>query len=466
LSDVIAIVAGDSSSMALRDDRRVLEWGRDATTPPAEATNLVSIASGNFHRVGLREDGEVFSWGFENGGLGQTRVPSDLPPVVAIAAAGDASFGLIPATGEPHIARHPRRQMLFTGHPLRLEASVFPGAAPVTYRWSRNGVELPFQTNAVLDISSATVADAGRYYVRASNAVGSDTSREADVAVMEQAPVILSQPADVVTYVGGPVYLSVSAAGSAPLTFQWFFNGAPVPSATNASLVFLQAAASHAGAYRAVISNSLGKVISRPAELRLVPAIFLAQTEVPVNGAGQFTFKVRVSEPLPRDVRVRFDFWSGSAGEDGLTREAFVVIAAGSVEQCAAIQDPALAQALAAGFSGALRLIESDVAAVASPAEAVFPQAGPDTQELDCYPVGGEPARFLPGGLQRPADGTVEISFSMPAEGTFIMQSSTDLQHWWPVQGTFAKDPTGHRVWFSDREARSAPMRFYRIRSE
>src|SRR5437773_638779 len=188
LSNVIAIVAGNSYSMALRDDGTVLEWGRDATTPPAEATNLVSIASGNFHRVGLREDGVVFSWGFENGGLGQTRVPSDLPPVIAIAAAGDASFGLIPATGEPHIARHPRRQTLFTGHPLRLEASVFPGAASVTYRWSRNAVELPLQTNAVLDISSATVTDAGRYYVRASNAVGSDTSREAEVTVMEQAP--------------------------------------------------------------------------------------------------------------------------------------------------------------------------------------------------------------------------------------------------------------------------------------
>src|SRR5205814_839383 len=114
-------------------------------------------------------------------------------------------------------------------------------------------------------------------------------SREAEVTVIEQAPVILSQPADVMTYLGGPAFLRVSAAGSAPLAFQWFFNGAPVPSATNASLVFLQATATHAGAYRAVISNSLGKVISRPAELRLVPAIFLAQTEVPVNAAGRFT---------------------------------------------------------------------------------------------------------------------------------------------------------------------------------
>src|SRR5439155_5496112 len=262
-------------------------------------------------------------------------------------AAGDTSFGLIPATGEPHIARQPRSQTLFTGQRLRLEARVFPGAAPVAYRWFQNGVELPFQTNAVVDISSATVADAGRYSVRASNALGSDTSRAVEVTVVEQAPVIPSQPADVLTYVAGPGSFSVSAAGSAPLTFQWFFKDAPLPSATNASLIFAKVSAADAGAYQVVISNGLGSVVSRRAELRLMPAIFHAQTEVAVNGTGRFTFKVRVSEPVPRDVRVRLVFWSGQLAEDGVIREAFVVIAAGLVEQCAAIEDLALAQALA-----------------------------------------------------------------------------------------------------------------------
>ncbi|HXJ55142.1 MAG TPA: immunoglobulin domain-containing protein [Verrucomicrobiae bacterium] len=465
LSNVVQVVAGNCYSMALRNDGSVVEWGRETYAPPSDATNLVAIATGNFHRVGLRDDGVVFSWGFENGGAGQIRVPTDLPPVIAIAAAGDASFGLLPATAEPHIARHPRRQTLFTGEPLRLEASVFPGAAPVTYRWFRNGVELPSQTNAVLEIASATLGDAGRYSVRATNALGSDTSREAEVTVMEQAPVILSQPADVVTYAGGSGSFGASATGSAPLSFQWFFDGAPLPGATNATLIFPRAKATDAGAYQIVISNSLGLAVSRLAQLRLVPAVFLAQTEVPVDVSGRFTFKVRISEPLPSDVRVRLTFFWTFA-DFGTAREAFVVIAAGSIEQCAAIQDTGLAQALTAGLSGELHLLESDVAVIASPAEAIFRQADPDEHESGCDSVAGAPARFLPGGLQRQADGTVELSFSTPTEGTFIIESSIDLQHWWPVDGTFAMDPAGHQVWFIDLEARDEDMRFYRVRSE
>src|ERR1043166_974193 len=98
------VVAGNCYSMALKDDGTVIEWGSGVggLFLPREATNLVAIATGNFHRVGLREDGKVFSWGWENGNAGQTRVPVDLPPVVSIAAAGDSSYAIVPAAGEPH----------------------------------------------------------------------------------------------------------------------------------------------------------------------------------------------------------------------------------------------------------------------------------------------------------------------------------------------------------------------------
>lgn len=465
LSNVVAIAAGsDNFNMALREDGTVIEWGRDATAPPPEAINLVAIAGGLGHRIGLRDDGRVISWGFENGNAGQTRVPPDLPPVIAIAAAGDASFGVIPASGEPHLARQPRQQTLFTGQRLRLEASVFPGAEPVSYRWFQNGAELPFQTNAVLEILSATIADAGRYFLRASNAFGTDTSREAEVIVVEQAPLIVAQPVDVMTYLGGFASFSVAATGTVPLMFRWFFNDAPLPGATNASLVFQQVSGTNAGVYHVVISNGLGTAISRSVELRLTPAIILAQTEVPVNSSGRFTFKVGVSEPLAREVRLQFVYWHDTPWRGAAVREAFAVVAPGAIEQCVAIQDAALAQALADGFSGVLQLVVADGAMVASPAEAVFRVAS--VGDLMCDTVSIEPPRFVPRGLQKRPDGAVELIFSADTHRPFSVQASTDLQNWWTVTGVFAVDPVGGHIWFLDRDASNAPMRFYRIHGE
>jgi alpha-tubulin suppressor-like RCC1 family protein len=189
LSNVVAIAAADCYSMALRDNGMVIEWGTGTYSPPPEATNLVAIATGNFHRVGLREDGLVFSWGFENGGAGQTQVPADLPPVFAITAAGDASFGLVPATGEPHIARQPKRQALFRNQLLSVETSRFPGSSNVVFQWFKDGVELTGETNSVFQRNTAQPADSGLYYVMALNGFGVDTSRAAEVRVVNRPPV-------------------------------------------------------------------------------------------------------------------------------------------------------------------------------------------------------------------------------------------------------------------------------------
>jgi len=189
LSNVAAVVAGDCYDMALREDGTVIEWGRDAYSPPQEASNLVAIATGNFHRVGLREDGKVLSWGFENGGAGQTKVPADLPLVFAIAAAGDASFGLIPATGEPHIARQPRRQSLFRNQSFTLDTKLFPGSSNAVFQWFKDGVELARESNPFLRRHSAQPADSGLYFAVARNAFGTDTSRAAEIRVVNRPPV-------------------------------------------------------------------------------------------------------------------------------------------------------------------------------------------------------------------------------------------------------------------------------------
>ena len=85
------------------------------------------------------------------------------------------------------------------------------------------------------------------------------------------APSITTQPSDVSISPGGTAVFSVSAAGTAPLTYQWQKNGAPITGATAASYTTPAAQASDDGAtFTVVVSNSAGSVTSNAAKLSVV----------------------------------------------------------------------------------------------------------------------------------------------------------------------------------------------------
>ncbi len=61
-----------------------------------------------------------------------------------------------------------------------------------------------------------------------------------------------------------PLFLSVTASSSATLSYQWYKNGAAIGGATSPSFTLTHAAATDAGTYTAVISNSAGSVTTAP----------------------------------------------------------------------------------------------------------------------------------------------------------------------------------------------------------
>jgi hypothetical protein len=66
-----------------------------------------------------------------------------------------------------------------------MDVQAFPsGTAPFTFRWQRNGVMLPGQTNAVLRLRNVQADDAGDYVVVISNEVGAITNLAAIVRVV------------------------------------------------------------------------------------------------------------------------------------------------------------------------------------------------------------------------------------------------------------------------------------------
>ncbi len=54
------------------------------------------------------------------------------------------------------------------------------------------------------------------------------------------------------------VGFSASASGTAPLFYQWWFDGAPITGATGTTFTILRTATNQAGLYRVTVSNYAG----------------------------------------------------------------------------------------------------------------------------------------------------------------------------------------------------------------
>ncbi|MGD0262730.1 MAG: immunoglobulin domain-containing protein [Verrucomicrobiota bacterium] len=109
------------------------------------------------------------------------------------------------------------------------------------------------------------------------------------------APAIASEPAGQSVPFGATATFSVSAIGSAPLGYQWLFNGASltnggsVSGATTTQLTVSNAAAANIGAYSAVATNAYGSATSAVAMLSVY--VFGANNLVQNGGfeTGDFT---------------------------------------------------------------------------------------------------------------------------------------------------------------------------------
>jgi Ig-like domain-containing protein len=84
-------------------------------------------------------------------------------------------------------------------------------------------------------------------------------------------PVILFEPADQRVRQGMQFALSVEADGIGSLSFRWYHDGDPIPSATNSIFVIPSIQPADAGGYRVIVSNNSGSITSRIARLTVRP---------------------------------------------------------------------------------------------------------------------------------------------------------------------------------------------------
>jgi hypothetical protein len=156
----------------------------------------------------------------------------------------------------------------------------------------------------ILTINNPTALDSGNYDVVITGPHGSLTSSVAAVTVFGP-PLITAQPQGENVAAGSNVVFSVTAAGTPPLSYQWYEKGVAVSNAVSNTLVFA-AHLSDAGNFRVTVSNAYGSVSSYLATLA-VPVI----TNQPLSqnaGLGRnFIFNVGTVGAAPYEYRWYFD---------------------------------------------------------------------------------------------------------------------------------------------------------------
>jgi len=114
------------------------------------------------------------------------------------------------------------------------------------------------------------LSQAGPYSVVASNTSGSVTSSVATLTVTSSPPSIVTQPQPQSVFAGQNGTFSVSASGSAPLSYQWRLGTTPISGAAASSYTRTNAQVGDAGSYSVIITNASGSVTSSAAQLTVL----------------------------------------------------------------------------------------------------------------------------------------------------------------------------------------------------
>jgi hypothetical protein len=211
------------------------------------------------------------------------------------------------ATVAPTITAQPVSQTVTAGQTASF-AVVATGTAPLSYQWQKNGVNIAGATSASYTTPATTTSDNGASFrALVSNTTGNVTSAGATLTVNAAvvAPTITAQPANQTVTAGQTATFSVTAGGTAPLSYQWQKSGVNIAGAISASYTTPATTTSDNGAsFRVVVSNTAGNVTSAAATLTVnaavvAPTITAQPTNQTVTAGQTATFSVTAGGSAP-----------------------------------------------------------------------------------------------------------------------------------------------------------------------
>src|SRR6516165_3875393 len=236
--------------------------------------------------------------------------PIFLAGCAGIAAPSGPSGG---AASMPAILTAPSSQTVIAGQSATFSVAA-SGAAPLSYQWRRSGTNIVGAAAASYTTPATSSSDDGSSFdVVVSNSKGSVTSSTAtlNVSAAAVAPTVTTQPASQTAAPGATVTFSVTASGTAPLSYQWRRNSANISGATSASYTTPATTTSDNGSsFDVVVSNSKGSVTSSAATLTVsaalvAPTITTQPASQMIAPGATATFSVTASGTAPLSYQWR-----------------------------------------------------------------------------------------------------------------------------------------------------------------
>ncbi len=205
----------------------------------------------------------------------------------------------------PSITSQPANVTTNMGASARFTIIAQGNGYPLAYSWLKNGIQLSNggnvsgATSSTLSLINLASGDGGSYQCVAATAVDKTTSSVATLTVLVP-PGLSSQPTNLTLNGGGLAVFSVTATGTAPLSYSWLRNGSPlsnngrISGATTANLAITNLTATDAGSYSIVVTNAAGSVTSSAATLLVIapPAISSQPSNVTSNVGSSVTLTV------------------------------------------------------------------------------------------------------------------------------------------------------------------------------
>ena len=308
------------------------------TNPPAftqQATNrtVTAGASTTFSAAVTGSSPLAYQWRFNGTNLaGATNITYSIGSVLSnhaglyslrvtnlygAAVSSNAQLSLGGGT-QPAFTQQATNRTVTEGLPTTFSATV-TGTAPLAYQWRFNGTNIFGATNAAYNIAAVQVGQGGPYSLRVTNLYGAAVSSNAALTVETTpppptAPSIYFNPSNRTVAVGSSTTFSVEATGTAPLSFQWRFNGIDITNATGTTYAIASVQTNDAGIYSVSVTNLYGADLSTNALLTVTnvpagdpPLITQQPTNRTVTVGSSTAFSAGVTGTAPLSYQWRFN---------------------------------------------------------------------------------------------------------------------------------------------------------------
>ncbi len=221
----------------------------------------------------------------------------------------------------PTITQSPTNVSVPIGKSAKLTVRT-TGEGPLSYQWYFEGNLIAGATNSSLALTNVNGSNGGSYFVSVSNDAGSTNSSAATVTIVFP-PTITAQPLGSTNATGSTVMFSVGTTGTAPLGYQWQFNGVNMAGKTTSSLTLTNLKTSNSGGYRVIVKNAAGTVTSATARLQVLTRVTI--TSAPRGYLANTNMNALLSVTAKGATPLRYQWQFEGVNIEGATNAQYIV---------------------------------------------------------------------------------------------------------------------------------------------